>query len=117
MFFLYKLITLNKRLTALEFGSGWSSLIMSLSFYENSQKFKNYNLPKKENKFEIFSLDQSKKFLNISKKRLQSFKKNKAKVNWIYSPVKMREFSSRICSEYNILPLCNPDLFRWPGFI
>ena len=53
--FLYKLITLNKRLTALEFGSGWSSLIMSLSFYENSQKFKKkYNLPKRKISLKFF---------------------------------------------------------------
>ncbi len=115
LFFLYKLIILNKRLTALEFGTGWSSLIMSLSFYENSKKFEKHNLPIKENKFEIFSLDQSKKYLNISKKRLRTLKKNKAKVNWLHSPVKMREFNSRICSEYNILPLCNPDFIYLDG--
>lgn len=116
LFFLYKLIILNKRLTALEFGSGWSTLVLGLSFYENLKKLnRKKNLPKKENRFEIFSLDQSKKFLDISKKRFGLIKKKKAKVNWVYSPVKMREFDSRICTEYNILPLCNPDFIYLDG--
>ena len=38
LFFLYKLITLNKRLIIMEFGSGWSSLILSLTTKNNESK-------------------------------------------------------------------------------
>ena len=57
LFFLYKLITLNKRLTALEFGSGWSTLILSLALGTNLKKYKNNTINLKNDKFEIFSLD------------------------------------------------------------
>ena len=116
LFFLYKLITLNKRLTALEFGSGWSTLILSLALGINLKKYKNNTINLKNDKFEIFSLDNSKKYLNISKKRLSFFKnKPSAKVNFFYSPVKMSEFGSRICTEYTNLPTCNPDFIYLDG--
>jgi hypothetical protein len=115
LFFLYKIIILNKRLTALEFGSGWSTSILSLALGENSKKFNGKNVPTKKNKFELFSLDQSKKYLNISKKRLKKIKNTKSKINWMYSPVKMSEFESRICTVYTKLPLCNPDFIYLDG--
>tara|TARA_Y100000389_G_scaffold169439_1_gene175723 strand:- start:31557 stop:32363 length:807 start_codon:yes stop_codon:yes gene_type:complete len=116
LYFLYKLITLNKRLTILEFGSGWSTLIMALAMEKNIKDYRwevfEKNQAKKkmrfQNPFEIFSVDNEKKYMKISKNRIDKIK-IKSKVNFIYSPVQMTKFEGRICTEYKELPLCNPD--------
>ena len=116
LYFLYKLITLNKRLTALEFGSGWSTLVLSLAMNANLKKYKDKVKNLKNNKFEIFSLDNSKKYLEISKKRINFLKKkNSCKINFLYSPVKMSQFEDRICTEYSKIPVCNPDFIYLDG--
>ena len=116
LFFLYKIVTLNKRLTILEFGSGWSTLVLSLAMSANLKKYKHKVKNLKNDKFEIFSLDNSKKYLNISKKRVNIFKsKYQCKMNFLYSPVKMSQFEDRICTEYSKLPICNPDFIYLDG--
>ena len=115
LYFIFKLVHLNKRLTALEFGSGWSTLIINLALYESFKKFDTNIIKFKKNKFEIFSLDQSRKYLNISKKRLLKFKNKRIKTNWIYSPARMTLFEYRICTEYSKLPVCNPDFIYLDG--
>ena len=116
LFFLYKLITLNKRLIIMEFGSGWSSLILSLAMGANLKKHKDNVKNLRHDKFKIFSLDDNKKYLNISKKRVNNFKnKYQCKVNFLFSPVKMSEFENKICTEYTKLPICNPDFIYLDG--
>ncbi len=112
---IYEFITLNKRTTILEFGSGWSSLIMSLALGENLKKHKNdIKDLRRNNPFELFVVDNENKYLSVSKKRIQDYKKiNKSKilskVNWLFSEVSMTLFEGRFATEYKTLPLCNPD--------
>ena len=42
LYFVYKVVTLNKRLTILEFGSGWSSLVF-ISALNELKKISNQN--------------------------------------------------------------------------
>ena len=76
--FLYKVITENKRLTVLEFGSGWSTFIISLGLSEN---YTNYNLQtkklRKSNNFTVFSIDNSKKIFIFDKKKNSKMPKKK----------------------------------------
>ena len=72
---LYHLIIINKRTTILEFGTGWSSLIISLALSDLKRKYDISNL-RRQNPFELFVLDNEKKYLNLSKKRINSHKKN-----------------------------------------
>ena len=58
---LYHLIILNKRTTVLEFGTGWSSLIISLALSDLKRKFKINHL-RRQNPFELFVLDNEKNF-------------------------------------------------------
>ena len=73
LYMLYQYILLNKRTTILEFGSGWSSLIFCLAIQDLKKKYKNKiaNL-RRHNPFEIFILENEKKFLNISKIELKN---------------------------------------------
>ena len=65
---LYQYILINKRTTILEFGSGWSTLIFSLALKELSNKFFNeVKQLRRNNPFELFVVENEKKYLNITK--------------------------------------------------
>lgn len=116
---LYSYIILNKRITVLEFGSGWSSLVIALALDELKKKYsKEVARLRRNNPFELFIVENEKKFLNITRKKLGNFvKKNniKIKINYHFSNVRMTKYNNRIASEYVKLPLCNPDFVYIDG--
>ena len=118
---LYQYILINKRTTILEFGSGWSTLIFSLALTELKNKFSNeVELLRRNNPFELFVLENEKKYLNITRNRIKKYNKylkikNPIKINYILSDVEMTTFNDRICTEYKKLPLCNPDFIYLDG--
>ena len=117
LFFLYKLIILNKRLTILEFGSGYSSLFFNLALEEVKKKYLKYTKKfRAHNKFEIFILENENKYLKTTKQRIDkaNFKKSVI-VNYLLSKVKMSSYNNIICTEYSKLPLCNPDFIYLDG--
>jgi hypothetical protein len=112
LYSLYNLVLKNKRTTILEFGSGWSTLIFCLALSELKKKYgKKVKHLRRNNPFELFVIDNEKKFLKITKDRINKYFSFKLpiKINYMYSTVKMTKFNDKICTEYNNLPLCNPD--------
>ena len=64
----------------------------------------------------MFILENDKKFLNISKKRIKLFKSLKnLKINYKFSEVEMTTFNNRIATSYKKLPTCNPDFIYLDG--
>jgi hypothetical protein len=118
---LYQYVIINKRTTLLEFGSGWSTLILSLALRELRNKFFNeVNLLRRNNKFELFVVENEKKYLNISKDRVKKFNKNlnikdPIKINYHFSDVEMTTYNNKFCTQYKKLPLCNPDFIYLDG--
>jgi len=115
---LYFYVKKNKRITVLEFGSGWSTLIIALALSENKKDYKNKINFRKTNKFEIFVVDNEKKFLDITKKRCDNyFKKNKIdiKIHYIFSECEMTTHLNRACSVFKKLPNVNPDFIYIDG--
>ncbi|MDA9710655.1 hypothetical protein N9U27_03865 [Candidatus Pelagibacter sp.] len=118
---LYQFIIMNKRITIFEFGSGWSSLIFNLALKELKDKFNNeVKFLRRNNPFEIFILENEKKFLNITKKRINEFNKNQKiknpiNIKYTHSEVEMTTFKHKICTQYKKLPLCNPDFIYLDG--
>ena len=114
---LWQFIILNKRTTILEFGSGWSSLIFSLALSELKLKYKNQiKKLRRNNPFELFILEDQKKYLNITKERILKFKKKTfSKNHYCHSKVFMTTFNDRISTSYEKLPLCNPDFIYLDG--
>ena len=114
---LYFFILLNKRTTVLEFGSGWSSLIIALALTELKKKYhKNILKLRRNTPFELFIVDNEKKFFEITKKKLKKFKnKIKVKINYLLTDVNMTSYNGLISTEYKKLPLCNPDLIYLDG--
>ncbi len=119
---LYQFVVLNKRTTILEFGSGWSSLIFTLALSANKEKYKSkIKFLRRNNPFELFVLENKKKYLNKTKEKINFYKKKignsyfKSKINWNYSDVYMDLINNRFCTKYKKLPLCNPDLIYLDG--
>ena len=112
LFRLYQFVKLNNRTTILEFGSGWSSLIFAHALKELKEtKSKDTKSLRRNNLFELFVLENEKKFLNITKKKFEQtkYKNLKSIVRFHFSNVKMISYKGFIATEYDKLPLCNPD--------
>jgi len=118
---LYQFVLINKRTTVFEFGSGWSTLIFSLALKELRDKYsKEVKKLRRNNPFELFVLENEKKYLSISRNRVQKFNKslnikNPIKSNYHFSDVEMTLFNGKICTQYKKLPLCNPDFIYLDG--
>jgi hypothetical protein len=118
---LYQYVLINKRITILEFGSGWSTLIFSLALRELRDKFSDkVKSLRRNNSFELFVLENEKKYLNIAKNKIQKLNKylnikDPIKVNYHFSDVEMTTYDNKICTEYKKLPLCNPDFIYLDG--
>ena len=121
LYYLYQFALINRRTTILEFGSGWSTLIFSLALKELKSKFsKDIKLLRRNNPFELFVIENEKKYLNITRNRIKKFNKylnikNPIKINYSLSDVEMTLFNNRICTQYKKLPLCNPDFVYLDG--
>lgn len=112
LFSLYNFVIKNKRTTILEFGSGWSTLIFSIALNELKKIYsKEIKTLRRNNPFELFVVDNERKFLNITKKRIKKYFNGKCpiKINYLYSEVHMTSFNGRIATEYLNLPKCSPD--------
>ena len=118
---LYQYVLINKRTTVLEFGSGWSTLIFSLALRELKDKFSNeLRLLRRNNPFELFVVENEKKYLNITRNRIKNFNKyldikNPIKIRYHFSEVEMTTFNNRISTHYKKLPICNPDFIYLDG--
>ncbi len=117
LFNIYQIIVKNKRITSLEFGSGWSSLIIALALRENKKKFNNHvKRLRRNNVFKNYAVDNEKKFLEISKKRLKQFDNNLLKDNYfLFSKAKLTTHDMRYVTEFEKLPKINPDFIYLDG--
>jgi hypothetical protein len=112
---LHKLIIDNKRTKALEYGTGWSSLIIYHALKYNEKKYKKNLFPRIKNPYNLTIVDNDKKFLKISKERIDNFFKKKTNINFHFSKNKMTTFNGRITSEFINHPQINPDFIYLDG--
>jgi len=113
----YQIIYLNKRTTILEFGTGWTSLIIARALHDLKKKYL-YQASKlrRNNLYELFVIDDFKKYLDISKNRISKIDELKnLKIHWKYSPVNMELYNGQISMTYKYLHLCNPDFIYIDG--
>lgn len=117
LYFLHQLIIKNKRTTVLEFGSGWSSLVMAHALSKLKLKY-SLKQQRRQNPFELFIIENEKKFLELTKKRISQNKTKfqiKNKINYLFSEARMTNYAGNICTEYKQLPHCNPDFIYLDG--
>lgn len=118
LFRLYEFVKLNNRTTILEFGSGWSSLVFAYALDQlKKTKLKKAKSLRRNNLFELFVIENEKKYLNKIKKKFnqKKYKNIKSNVNFHFANVKMINYNGNIATEYDRLPLCNPDFIYIDG--
>jgi len=74
LFFLYSFVREKAITSILEFGSGWSTSVLSLALHENLQSFgaKYTELVRHPNPFQLLTIDASEEFQKIALSRLPS---------------------------------------------
>lgn len=113
---IYKFIVLNKRTTVVEFGCGWSSVvIMKALNFLNTKYGKQIKKLRRNNPFELAIIDTEKKYLKIAEKKIKFFCKKRANFTSTLSKSTMTTYNGKICSEHQKLPLVNPDFIYLDG--
>ncbi len=113
LYLLHSYIIKYKRMTVLEFGTGWSTLVMAnaikYNMKKNFSKIKNLRL---NNAGQVYTLDNEKKWLNETKKKTIKYSKE---VKFHYSESVMDCFNGKICTSFKSLPKINPDFIYLDG--
>lgn len=107
---LHKLIRERKSFTVLEFGVGYSTVVMADALQKNEQEWSQLDDPPEiRNRyiFEIFCVDASEKWLDHWRESISDELADRIHFN--YSPVEVETFDGRICHRYTDLPDIVPD--------
>ena len=113
---LHQLVRKRKAFTVLEFGSGYSTVVLADAIAKNKKDFE--KLKKKPDirntvKFQVISIETSSKWLQVVKKYLP--KHLKKFVKYHQSNVHISTFNDRLCHYYDKLPNIIPDFIYVDG--
>lgn len=104
---LHRLILHKKPKVVLEFGVGWSTLIIADAICKLNSEFE------QESKFEFYSIDSSQNWIEETKKLIPyNLKKF---VNIHFSDVLIKSIDNQLCSQYNELPDIVPEFIYLDG--
>ena len=113
---LHQLIRKRKSFTILEFGLGYSTLIMADALAKNERDWNNLERkPELRNRylFQLFSVDTSTEWIDVVKTKMPDDLRNR--VHFQLSGVKIGTFQSQICHYYRELPDIVPDFIYLDG--
>ena len=113
---LHRLIRQRKSFTVLEFGVGFSTVIIADALKKNKQDWEQLDaIPKIRNRFpfKCFSVDTAQKWIDIAQERLPEELKDFVQFN--YSKVEIGTYNSQICHYYKNLPDIVPDFIYLDG--
>ena len=113
---LHRLIRTRKSFTVLEFGVGFSTIIIADALKKNKQDWENLKeKPSIRNRFQFqcFSVDTSEKWIATAKKRMPA--SLQAFVQFQYSRVEIGMHNGQICHFYKTLPDIVPDFIYLDG--
>lgn len=114
LYVLHQSILKNKKTTVLEFGTGWSSLVMADALKELRKEGVNGSAYRRVNMNTLFSVDNEQKYIRISRRRIEEAGLCEH-VRFFRSDVRMREWNGRVCTLYDTLPNINPDFIYLDG--
>lgn len=112
---LYNYIRSEKPFTVLEFGVGYSTLVIAKALMENEQEFNSdkKKLIRNSKMFKVFSVDVSSKWIeNLRAKIPVELKKY---IELSQSDVETKLFKDQVCHFYNKLPDINPEFIYLDG--
>ena len=112
---LYSLIKENKPFTVLEFGVGYSSIIIAQALYENKKNFQSdkKHLIRNSKMFKLFCVDKSQKWIDEAKKNIPEHLKDIIEI--IQSDVEIKNLNNQVCHFYKKLPDVNPEFIYLDG--
>ena len=112
---LYMLVRKRKPFQILEFGSGFSTIVMAYALKQNWEEYlESCKTSQKWSRPRMVSIESSKKWMQntitkIEKSKLSEFAKN------IFSTVSIAEYQGQVCHFYNELPDIVPDFVYLDG--
>lgn len=113
---LHKAVRARKVFTILEFGIGFSTIVLAHALMKNKIDWKNKETEVKfrnSNPFELHSIDASKEWIAITQEKIPEELKDI--INLHYSGVTAGLFQSRSCHYYDNLPGVIPDFIYLDG--
>jgi len=113
---LHRLIRTRKSFTILEFGVGYSTLIIADALYKNSKDWLGLDDPpaiRNRFQFQCFSVDTSEEWIEKTKQRIPDTLKEF--VHFHYSEVHIGTFQDQLCHYYETLPDVVPDFIYLDG--
>jgi hypothetical protein len=114
---LHRLILDRKVTTVLEFGCGFSTIIMAHALAINRERHGEYvaaNL-RRSNAFEIQAVDDVFRYVDATNDRLRDAFGDRGGASVALAQVHMTTFAGRVCTEYSWLPNICPDLIYLDG--
>ena len=113
LYLLHQYILKFRRMTVLEFGIGWSSLVMANAININIKKYhRNIQNLRLNNAGQVHCLDNDKKWIKKTKNKTNKYSKI---IKYHYSEAYMDKFNDRICTSFKNLPKINPDFIYLDG--
>lgn len=113
---LHKTIRKRKCFTILEFGVGYSTIIMADALCKNEEEWKKLpQKPEMRNRFmfQLFSVDASRYWIRKARKKIPKNLTNR--IHLKYSKVKIGTFNNQLCHFYKTLPNIVPDFIYLDG--
>lgn len=113
---IHRLIRTRKSLTVLEFGIGYSTIVIADALRKNRREWEALSSPPElRNRFlfHCFSVDASKPWLEHAQARLPD--ELRSFVTLHYSPVKIGTHNGQLCHFYEIVPDVIPDFMYLDG--
>jgi hypothetical protein len=112
---LFSLIRLRRVTSVLEFGCGFSTVVMAHALALNERDLGSSvreNL-RRTDPFQLHVVDDMQQYLDLTRDRLKG--ELQRRVSFHVSPVQMTSFNGRICTEYQKLPNVCPDFIYLDG--
>ena len=112
---IYNFVKQEKPFTILEFGVGYSTIVMAQALYENFLSFdKNKKKRIRNSKmFQIHSVDTSKKWIRNTSKKIPNHLKRFIKFH--HSKVETILYNGEVCHVYSKIPNINPEFIYLDG--
>jgi hypothetical protein len=114
---LHRLVLDRKVITILEFGCGYSTIIMAHALAINRERHGEYvaaNL-RRANAFEVHAVDDVFRYVDATNDRLRDAFGDHGGASVALAQVHMTTFAGRVCTEYSWLPNICPDLIYLDG--
>jgi hypothetical protein len=116
LYSLYSTVRMKKSIAILEFGSGWSTLALTLALDENKSSYENYvnSHIRHPNAYSLMSVDCSSEFQSIALDRIQK-PLNPDLVIPIISSARMTVLNGQACHIYDEIPPFTADFIYLDG--